>query len=45
MMSLGIKLNKKEIRLPNGLLRKVGEHKVIFQPNNEICIDFIVNVI
>lgn len=45
MMSLGIKVNKKEIRLPNGLLRKVGEHKVIFQPHNKICIDFLVNII
>ncbi|QCI20681.1 50S ribosomal protein L9 [Buchnera aphidicola (Brachycaudus cardui)] len=45
MISLGIKINKKEIRLPNGLLRKVGEHKVVFQPHNEVQIEFIVNII
>lgn len=43
--ALGIKINKKEIRLPNGLLRKVGEHKVIFQPHSEVCIHFLVNII
>ncbi|AHG59844.1 50S ribosomal protein L9 [Buchnera aphidicola] len=45
MISLGVKINKKEIRLPNGLLRKVGEHQVIFQPHNEIQVSFIVNII
>lgn len=42
---LGIKINKKEIRLPNGLLRQVGEHIVIFQPHKKVSIDFIVNII
>ncbi|QCI22385.1 50S ribosomal protein L9 [Buchnera aphidicola] len=45
MMLLGVKVNKKEIRLPNGLLRKIGEHRVIFQPHIKICIDFIVHII
>ncbi|ANZ22740.1 50S ribosomal protein L9 [Buchnera aphidicola (Diuraphis noxia)] len=45
MTSLGVKINKKEIRLPNGLLRHVGEHKVIFQPHKKICVNFIVNII
>jgi large subunit ribosomal protein L9 len=45
MTLLGIKVNKKEIRLPNGVLRQVGEHKVIFQPHNEIHEYFIVNII
>ncbi|CAL4326612.1 50S ribosomal protein L9 [Buchnera aphidicola] len=45
MTSLGVKINKKEIRLPNGLLRQIGEHKVIFQPHNEVQIEFIVNII
>ena len=45
MTVLGIKINKKEIRLPNGLLRQIGEHQVIFQPNNKICVNFIVNII
>ncbi|AAM68081.1 50S ribosomal protein L9 [Buchnera aphidicola] len=45
MNLLGIKVNKKEIKLPNGVLRQVGEHKVIFQPHNEVCEYFIVNII
>ncbi|AEO08326.1 50S ribosomal protein L9 [Buchnera aphidicola] len=45
IMLLGLKVNKKEIRLPNGLLRKVGEHRVIFQPHQKVSIDFIVNII
>lgn len=45
MNLLGIKANKKEIRLPNGSLRQVGEHKVIFQPHNEVHEYFIVNII
>ncbi|QCI17933.1 50S ribosomal protein L9 [Buchnera aphidicola (Acyrthosiphon lactucae)] len=42
---LGIKINKKEIRMPNGLLRQVGEHIVIFQPHKKISIEFTVNII
>lgn len=44
MMLLGVKINKKEIRLPNGLLRKVGEHQIIFQLHKKVCVDFIVNI-
>lgn len=45
MTTLGVKINKKEIRLPNGLLRKIGEHEVVFQPHNEVSVNFIVNII
>ncbi|QIQ42118.1 MAG: 50S ribosomal protein L9 [Buchnera aphidicola (Microlophium carnosum)] len=45
MTLLGIKINKKEIRLPNGVLRQVGEHIVIFQPHKKVSINFIVNII
>lgn len=45
IMLLGVKINKKEIRLPDGLLRKVGEHRVIFQPHQKVSIDFTVNII
>ncbi|QCI25740.1 50S ribosomal protein L9 [Buchnera aphidicola (Sitobion avenae)] len=45
IMLLGVKVNKKEIRLPNGLLRQVGEHIVVFQPHRKVSIDFIVNII
>ncbi|QCI16206.1 50S ribosomal protein L9 [Buchnera aphidicola] len=43
--TLGIKVNKKEIRLPNGLLRHIGEHKVMFQPHHDVVVYFIVNII
>ncbi|QCI19071.1 50S ribosomal protein L9 [Buchnera aphidicola] len=45
MSQIGIKINKKEIKLPNGVLRHIGEHQVIFQPHNEVCEYFIVNII
>ncbi|QCI25180.1 50S ribosomal protein L9 [Buchnera aphidicola (Rhopalosiphum padi)] len=45
MTLLGIKVNKKEIKLPNGVLRQVGEHKIIFQPHNEVHEHFIVNIV
>ncbi|QIQ41552.1 MAG: 50S ribosomal protein L9 [Buchnera aphidicola (Aphis urticata)] len=44
MSRIGIKINKKEIKLPNGVLRHIGEHQVIFQPHNEIYENFIVNI-
>lgn len=45
MTLLGIKVNKKEIKLPNGVLRQVGEHKIIFQPHNKVHEYFIVNIV
>jgi large subunit ribosomal protein L9 len=42
---LGVKINKKEIRLPHGLLKKIGEHKVIFQLHKKISLEFIVNIL
>ncbi|WP_178919454.1 50S ribosomal protein L9 [Buchnera aphidicola] len=45
MSRIGIKINKKEIKLPNGVLRYIGEHQVIFQPHSEICEHLIVNIV
>ncbi|QCI18510.1 50S ribosomal protein L9 [Buchnera aphidicola (Aphis nasturtii)] len=45
MSRIGIKINKKEIKLPNGVLRHIGEHQVTFQPHSEIYEHFIVNII
>lgn len=45
IFQLGIKINKKEIKLPNGVLRHVGEHQVIFQPHSEVYEHLIVNII
>ncbi|CAL4325667.1 50S ribosomal protein L9 [Buchnera aphidicola] len=42
---LGFKLNKKEIKLPRGTLRTIGEHEVIFQPHLKIFETFIVRII
>ncbi|WP_343192578.1 50S ribosomal protein L9 [Buchnera aphidicola (Taiwanaphis decaspermi)] len=43
--SLGIKASKKEINLPNGPLRNIGKHIVLFKPHNEISTKFIINAI
>ncbi|WP_343154217.1 50S ribosomal protein L9 [Buchnera aphidicola (Aphis aurantii)] len=45
MSKIDFKINKKEIKLPNGVLRYTGEHQVIFQPHHEIFEYFIVNII
>ncbi|ALD15484.1 50S ribosomal protein L9 [Buchnera aphidicola (Aphis glycines)] len=45
MSQIGIKINKKEIKLPRGVLRYIGEHQVVFQPHIEICEHFIVNIV
>jgi large subunit ribosomal protein L9 len=42
---LGVSVNKNEIRLPNGILRHTGEHKVIFLPHNEIRLEITVDII
>ncbi|PPI87818.1 50S ribosomal protein L9 [Candidatus Pantoea edessiphila] len=43
--SAGIKVNKNEVRLPNGVLRTVGQHEVCFHLYNEIFAKLIVNII
>ncbi|CAL4325908.1 50S ribosomal protein L9 [Buchnera aphidicola (Protaphis terricola)] len=45
LSQINIKINKKEIKLPNGLLRHLGEHTVIFQPHKKICEHFLVNIV
>lgn len=42
---LGIKIKKSEIKLKNGVLRMLGEHKILFQPHKEIFSEIIVSVI
>ncbi|MGP1958673.1 MAG: 50S ribosomal protein L9 [Arsenophonus sp. NC-CH8-MAG3] len=41
----GVKVMKSEIRLPNGLLRTVGEHEVNFQLHSNFFIKRSVNII
>ncbi|WP_343192139.1 50S ribosomal protein L9 [Buchnera aphidicola] len=43
--SLGVTVNKNEIRLPNGVLRSLGTHIVKFNPHHEVSIDITINVI
>ncbi|MXP51323.1 50S ribosomal protein L9 [Pantoea sp. SoEX] len=43
--SYGIEINKSEVRLPNGVLRTIGEHEVYINIHNEISARLIVNII
>ncbi|MBN0394267.1 50S ribosomal protein L9, partial [Pseudomonas aeruginosa] len=40
----GVKVAKSEVRLPNGVLRNVGEHEVNFQVHSEVFAKVIINV-
>ncbi|AEH39938.1 50S ribosomal protein L9 [Buchnera aphidicola (Cinara tujafilina)] len=41
----GIFVKKQEIKLPNGLLRYLGEHTVIFSPYKGICTNISISII
>lgn len=41
----GVKMTKSEVRLPDGVLRTVGEHEVTFQVHSEVFAKLIVNVV
>ncbi|MFP3013341.1 MAG: 50S ribosomal protein L9 [Arsenophonus sp. NC-QC1-MAG3] len=41
----GVKVMKNEIRLPNGVLRTIGEHEVHFQVHSSFFIKVNVNII
>lgn len=45
MTLLGVSVNKNEIRLPNGTLRHIGEHKAVFVPHNEVRVEITINII
>lgn len=40
-----INISKKEIHLPNGILRKIGIHKIKIYIQNKIKIDIFINII
>lgn len=42
---LGLSVHKNEIKLLEGPLRKLGKHQVIFQPNHQVHIKFLVNIV
>ncbi|CAL4325520.1 50S ribosomal protein L9 [Buchnera aphidicola] len=42
---LGVPINKNEIRLPNGKLRYIGEHQVIFHPHNEVTVMITIHIV
>lgn len=41
----GISVSKSEVRLPNGVLRTVGEHEVSFQVHSEVFAKVIVEIV
>lgn len=41
----GVTVSKSEVRLPNGVLRTVGEHEVSFQVHSEVFAKVIVNIV
>lgn len=41
----GINVSKSEVRLPNGVLRTVGEHEVSFQVHGEVFAKVMINIV
>ena len=41
----GVEVAKSEVRLPNGVLRTIGEHEVEFQVHSDVTAKLIVNVV
>lgn len=41
----GISVSKSEVRLPNGVIRTVGEHEVSFQLHSEVFAKVIVDIV
>ena len=41
----GVNVSKSEVRLPNGVLRTVGEHEVSFQLHSEVFAKIIIDVV
>ncbi|PPI88504.1 50S ribosomal protein L9 [Candidatus Pantoea edessiphila] len=43
--SAGIEVSKSEVRLPNGVLKTIGEHEVYFHLHSKISAKLVVNII
>ncbi|HMI77059.1 MAG TPA: 50S ribosomal protein L9 [Buchnera sp. (in: enterobacteria)] len=43
--SLGVLVNKNEIRLPHGVLRNIGEHIITFHPHNDVRVNITIKII
>lgn len=41
---LGVEVEKREIRLPEGPIRQVGEHTVAIELHGDVVIDVVINV-
>ncbi|RKS85054.1 LSU ribosomal protein L9P [Orbus hercynius] len=41
----GVNVSKSEVRLPNGVLRTVGEHEVSFQVHSEVFAKVIIDIV
>ncbi|CAL1329533.1 50S ribosomal protein L9 [Candidatus Providencia siddallii] len=42
---IGVEIKKNEIKLPNGILRTIGNHEIGLQLHNDVFIKFIVIII
>ncbi|MCC8373889.1 50S ribosomal protein L9 [Photorhabdus sp. HUG-39] len=45
VIAAGVEVSKSEVRLPNGVLRTIGEHEVNFQVHSDVFAKLNVNVI
>lgn len=45
LQAAGVQTDKKEIRLPNGLLRTLGQHEVDVQLHSEVTAQLIVEIV
>ncbi|QJC35809.1 50S ribosomal protein L9 [Enterobacteriaceae endosymbiont of Donacia sparganii] len=45
LQEIGFEITKKEIKLPKGGLKKIGEHNITFQFHEKILVKKIINII
>ncbi|MCC8464607.1 MULTISPECIES: 50S ribosomal protein L9 [Photorhabdus] len=45
VIAAGVEVSKSEVRLPNGVLRTIGEHEVNFQVHSDVFAKLNVNVV
>ncbi|XRX42645.1 MAG: 50S ribosomal protein L9 [Buchnera aphidicola (Eriosoma harunire)] len=45
ILALGESIDRKEIKLPNGLIKNIGIHEILFQPNSEYVVPIKINII
>ncbi|WP_445495385.1 50S ribosomal protein L9 [Photorhabdus sp. SF281] len=45
VIAAGVEVSKSEVRLPNGVLRTIGEHEVNFQVHSDVFAKLNVNIV